>query len=51
MGIQVPELICPLPNEQLEMLQELFNPVAYSPCFGEDIYRAVIQYVEGVTDH
>ncbi|KAG9261098.1 hypothetical protein AMEX_G14115 [Astyanax mexicanus] len=49
-GIQVPELVCPLPNEHMEMLRELFDPVAHSACFGEDIYRAVVQYVEGVTE-
>ncbi|XP_062849133.1 uncharacterized protein LOC134311422 isoform X2 [Trichomycterus rosablanca] len=49
-GIQVPELVCPLPNEHIEMLRELFDPVAHSACFGEDIYRAVVQYVEGVTE-
>lgn len=46
-GVQVPELVCPLTTEELNVL---FNPTAPSLCFGEDIYRAVLQYTDGLLE-
>ncbi|KAJ8289518.1 hypothetical protein GJAV_G00002240 [Gymnothorax javanicus] len=49
-GIQVPELVCPLDNEELEKMTQVFNPSAPSSCFGADIYCAVVQYVRKVVE-
>lgn len=46
-GVQVPELVCPLATEESNVL---FNPTAPSLCFGEDIYRAVLQYTDGLLE-
>ncbi|KAF3836204.1 hypothetical protein F7725_028762 [Dissostichus mawsoni] len=49
-GVQVPELESPLGIEELEGLNQLFNPTAPSLCFGADIYSAVVHYIEGVLE-
>ena len=47
-GIIVPQPHCPLTEEEMETLNQLFNPIAPSLSFGADLYMAVVQYVEGI---
>lgn len=48
-GTQIPEVVFPLDNEELETMTCVFNP-APSSCFCAGIYCAVVQYIKGVVD-
>ncbi|KAJ8392043.1 hypothetical protein AAFF_G00078490 [Aldrovandia affinis] len=47
-GIHVPQPHCPMTEEEMETLHQLFDPLTPSLSFGADLYRAVVQYVDGV---
>ena len=48
-AVDIPEIPCPLSEDEMATLHELFNPLAPSDCFGMDIYIALAAYVNNVT--
>lgn len=49
-GVQVLQLSCTLGMQEVESLDEMFNPTAPSLCFGADIYTVLVNYVESILE-
>ncbi|XP_057705150.1 uncharacterized protein LOC130923447 [Corythoichthys intestinalis] len=49
-GVNVPALECPLLHPEMMELQDNIDPLQHSNCFGVDIYRSTVQYVENVLE-
>lgn len=47
-GVQVPEIECPLTPALMETVKSMFNPLATSDCYGRDIYISLVQYFESL---
>ncbi|MEQ2313254.1 hypothetical protein AMECASPLE_039840 [Ameca splendens] len=46
LGVQVPEIDCPLSPTAMEAVQSMINPLAPSESYGQDLFASMVQYVE-----
>lgn len=48
LGVQVPEIECPLSPEELAGLKAAVNPMELSTSFGADVYLRALEYIQSI---
>ena len=47
-ALEIPEVLPPLQKDEVDEIQELFNPLAPSDCFGMDIYTTMVAHISRI---